>query len=140
MIAKRFTDLAIAVVAGPTTGGVILAFEVARQMGIRAAFAEKEGDNRIIKRGHSISHGDNVLIVDDIFTTGKSVREVIKAVEERGGEIVAIAVLVDRSVEKHDFGVPFYSCLRTEPPLYTPAKCPQCVAGIPLARHGKKLD
>ncbi len=136
MIAERFAGEDIQVVAGPTTGGVILAFETARQMGLRAAFAEKDDGKRSIRRGHSISPGEKVLIIDDILTTGKSAREVIKAVEERGGVPTAVAVLVDRSTVKQDFGVPLFSCLHTEPPLYTPNECPQCAAGIPLTHHG----
>ncbi len=126
--------------AGPTTGGIILAFETARQLGVRGIFAEKEGEARSFRRGFSITPGERVLIVDDILTTGGSIREVMNAVNTQKGIIVGIGVLVDRSSETIDFGVPLFSCLKATTPTYNPAECPLCAAGIPLVRPGGKLE
>ena len=82
LIASHFEKQDIQVVAGPTTGGVILAFEVARQLGVRGIFAEKEGSQRVFRRGFEISPGERVLIVDDVLTSGSSVREVVAAVND----------------------------------------------------------
>ncbi len=137
LISTHFSKHKVDVVAGPTTGGIILAHEVARQMKARSIFAEKEGDNkRAFRRGFSINPGEKVLIVDDILTTGKSIREVLELVAGQGGEVIGIGVLVDRSEEKHDFGVPLFSCLRSITPTYKPQDCPLCTADIPLARPG----
>lgn len=136
LIANNFKEQAVQLVAGPTTGGVILAYEVGRQLGVRSIFAEKKGEARVFRRGFNISPGERVLVVDDILTTGGSVREVIAAVEASGGKVIGIGVLVDRSEQKIDFGVPFFSCLRSATPTYPPDNCPLCAAGLPLVRPG----
>ena len=137
MIATHFLEQGIQVVAGPTTGGIILAFEVARQLGVRGIFAEKEGaTERAFGRGFSINSGERVLIVDDILTTGNSIREVMAAVNKQGGIVIGIGVLVDRSEQRIDFGVPLFSCLRSITPTYTPQDCPLCAAQIPLVKPG----
>jgi len=137
MIAGHFREGAVQVVAGPTTPGIILAYEVARQLGVRGIFAEKEGaSGRAFRRGFHIAPGERVLIVDDILTTGGSVREVIEAVTGLGGRTVGIGVLVDRSKQKVEFGIPLFSCLRSETITYPPQDCPLCAAQIPLVKPG----
>ncbi|MCX7912254.1 MAG: orotate phosphoribosyltransferase [Dehalococcoidales bacterium] len=138
MIAEHFRTARPGVVAGPTTPGIILAYEVARQLGVRGIFAERDenGTGRVFRRGFEITPGERVLIVDDILTTGGSVREVMSAVEKLGGGIVGIGVLVDRSSQKIDFGVPFFACHRTEVVTYHPENCPLCRAGVPLVKPG----
>jgi len=137
MIADHFRKQKIQVVAGPTTGGIILAFEVARQLGVRGIFAEKESEKeRAFRRGFTVNPGERVLVVDDILTTGSSISEVMATVKRLGGEIVGIGVLVDRSEQKIEFGVPLFSCHRSETITYSPEGCPLCAAGIPLTRPG----
>ena len=136
MIADHFREREIQVVAGPTTGGIILAFEVARQLGVRGIFAEKEGDERTFRRGFNIDPGERVLIVDDILTTGSSIREVIGAVNKLDGKIIGIGVLVDRSEQATEFGVPLFSCHRAITTTYKPEDCPLCTARIPLVKPG----
>ncbi|HEX74123.1 MAG TPA: orotate phosphoribosyltransferase [Dehalococcoidia bacterium] len=137
IITTHFQKQGIQVVAGPTTGGIILAFEVARQLGVRGIFAEKEGNTeRAFKRGFSISPGERVLIVDDILTSGNSIGEVMAAVTKQGGIVVGIGVLVDRSEQELEFGVPLFSCHRVLTPTYSPPDCPLCAAQIPLVKPG----
>lgn len=137
LISDNFKGEKVEVVAGPTTGGIILAYEVARQLSVRGIFAEKDDSNKcIFKRGFSIKSGERTLIVDDILTTGKSIHEVLSLVKEQGGEPIGIGVLVDRSEKKHDFGVPLFSCLRSITPAFKPHDCPLCAAGIPLVKPG----
>ena len=136
MIADHFRGQDTQVVAGPTTGGVILAYEVARQMGVRSVFAEKEGEVRVFRRGFNIDPGERVLIVDDILTTGGSIREVTDAVIRLGGNIIGIGVLVDRSDKKPEFGFPLFSCHRVTTPNYKPEECPLCAARVPLVKPG----
>ena len=137
LIASHFKKQKIGVVAGPTTGGIILAFEVARQLGVRGIFAEKEGSQgRAFRRGFSINPGERVLIVDDILTTGSSIREVMAAVTRQEGVVIGIGVLVDRSEQRIEFGVPLFSCHQAVTQTYPPQDCPLCAAKIPLVRPG----
>jgi len=141
MIADHFRGQGIRVVAGPTTGGVILAHEVARQLGVRSIFAEKESaGGRAFRRGFQIDPGEQVLVVDDILTTGGSIREVMAAVDRRGGRVSGIGVLVDRYPQKVDFGVPLFSCHRSETITYAPEACPLCADGIPLVKPGSSQN
>lgn len=137
LIVDHFREQRIQVVAGPTTGGIILAFEVARQLGVRGIFAEKvDTAERAFRRGFSIDPGQRVLIVDDILTTGSSIREVMSAVTKQGGIVIGIGVLVDRSEQKVEFGIPLFSCYRSITQTYPPQDCPLCAAQIPLVKPG----
>jgi orotate phosphoribosyltransferase len=137
MIADHFSKQQIQLVAGPTTGGIILAFEVARQLGVRGIFAEKTGEKeRAFRRGFTVNPGERVLVVDDILTSGGSIREVMAAVAGLGGKTIGVGVLVDRSEQKIDFGVPLFSCLRSATITYSPSDCPLCAAKVPLTRPG----
>ncbi len=136
MIAEYFRDKDVQVVAGPTTGGIILAYEVARLLGVRSIYAEKEGGERIFRRSLVLNPGERVLVVDDILTTGGSVEQVLVAVKKLGGSLVGVGILVDRSEKKLEFGVPLFSCLRSKTITYNPESCPLCEAKIPLIRPG----
>jgi len=133
MIAEWARSLNPELVAGPTTGGIIISYEVARLIGVRSIFAEPvNGDRRSFQRGFTIAPGERVLVVDDVLTTGGSVREVLAAVRREGGEVAAVAVLIDRTGRRADFGVPFFACLTVDLPSYDAALCPLCAEKIPL--------
>jgi orotate phosphoribosyltransferase len=138
--ADQFRDQRIDVVVGPTTGGVILAFEVARQLGVAAAYAERVGDGlnaREFRRGATFSTGQRVLLVDDILTTGGSVRETLAALERYPVEVVAVAVLVDRSGGTARFGnLPLTALATLDVATWDAAGCPLCEEGIPLVKPG----
>jgi orotate phosphoribosyltransferase len=137
-------------VAGPTTGGVILAFETARQVGLRSIFAEEVRDadgatRREFRRGFEILPGERVLLVDDILTTGGSLLAMIPAVEAMGGEIVECAVLVDRSGGRATLTspatgrtYPLRSLWQLDLPTYEAGEptCPRCAAGEPVYAPG----
>lgn len=136
-ISTRFQKAGVQLVAGPTTGGIILAFEVAKQLGVRGIFAEKTGDKqRAFRRGFNIDSGERVLVVDDILTTGDSIRQVMTAVTSQGGVVIGIGVLVDRTERAIDFGVPLFSCLRSATITYKPEECPLCAEQVPLVKPG----
>lgn len=137
LIARHFQDQAVQLVAGPTTGGVLLAYEVAKQLGIRSIYAERQGEARVFRRGLSISPGERTLVVDDVLTTGGSIHQVVNEVRRRGGEVIGIGVLIDRSEEGIDFGVPLFSCYQTSAPNYRPEDCPLCAAKVPLEEPGR---
>ncbi len=136
LITQHFGGQTIDLVAGPTTGGIILAFETARQLGTRGIFAEKEGTVRVFRRDFEIAPGEHVLIVDDILTTGSSLKETINAVTKQEGIVTGIGVLVDRSDVDLNFNLPFFSCLRAPTAVYSPQECPLCAADIPLVKPG----
>lgn len=136
LIAQHFQGTGVELVAGPTLGGMLIAFEVARQLGVRSVYAERVGRGRDFRRGLSINPGQRVLVVDDVLTTGASILEVIQAVERHGGEIAGAAVLIDRSQGRVDLGVPLFSCHQVSIPTYTPEDCPLCAQGIPLTKPG----
>ena len=133
LIAEHFRGIPN-LVAGPTTGGIILAYETARQLGLASFIAERkeDGPGREFRRGFDIGPGHSVLVVDDVLTTGGSVREVIDAVRERGAEVAGVGMLVDRTGGKVDFGVPFFACIPIEVVSWTPEECPLCKQGVEL--------
>jgi len=138
LIAQHFEELELKVelIAGPTTGGIIVAFETARQMGVKGIFAEKEEGIRVFRRGFNIAPDERVLIVDDILTTGSSIRGTMSAVRKLGGVVIGVGVLVNRSAGEIDFGVPLFSCVRSAAAVYRADECPLCAAHIPLIRPG----
>ncbi len=137
-VVNRFADSGVDVVAGPTTGGVIIAFEVARQMGVGAVYIERQGERRVLRRGASLPRGARVLVVDDVLTTGLSVREVIHLLNEAGGEVVGIGVLVDRSEVPVEFGVPLFAAARVEAKSYAPDEVPDWLAETPITDPGSR--
>ncbi len=137
--AERLAPAAPTLVVGPTTGGVLLAFETARQLGgsVRAAFAEPlpEG-GRGMRRGWPVSADDRVVLVDDILTTGASLDETIEAVRSAGTEPVGAAVIVDRSSTPFRPGFEVHALGRLEIPSWTAESCELCAAGLPLRKPG----
>jgi orotate phosphoribosyltransferase len=140
--AERFADAGVETVAGPTTGGILLAFELGRQLGVRAVYAERAegGQGREFRRGATFRPGERVLVVDDILTTGGSVRDTLAALERHGVEVVGVGVLVDRSGSKVDFGVPLVPLLAVDIATYDPADCPLCRDGVPLVKPGTTVQ
>lgn len=137
---ERLGDLAdVDLVVGPTTGGILLAFEIGRQLGRPTAYAERVSDgtnDRAIKRDTIIATGTRVLVVDDILTTGGSVRETLAALEPWGVDVRAIALLVDRSGGAVTFNAPLVSLAALTIETFAPDDCPLCRDGVPLTKPG----
>lgn len=141
-LAALFDGEAVETVIGPATGGIILAYEVARQIGLRrggrpprAIFAEKDGEGGMaLKRQWTLREGERVLVVEDAVTTGGSVAKTIAAIRSFGPEIVGVACLVDRSQGKVDFGVSLRSLVKVDVASWEPAECPLCRQGIPVVK------
>lgn len=137
-IADAVRDLHPDTIAGPTTGGIILAHEVARQLGARAVYAERDdgGTGRVFRRGFQLAPGEHVVVVDDIMTTGGSVQETIDAVRAAGGDVIAAAVLVDRSGGGAKLGVPLHALWSLDIPTFAVETCPLCAKGVPATHPG----
>lgn len=139
LIVDMFREAGIDVVVGPTTGGVILAFEVARQMGCDAAYAERAmsgRDGREFRRGTVFRPGSRVLVVDDILTTGGSLRETLDALHGHDVVVVAVAVLVDRSGGAAEVGSPISALATVDVKTWDAGDCPLCRAGVALVKPG----
>lgn len=125
-------------VAGPTTGGIIIAHEVARQMGLNAVYVESENGKKTLRRGASIPSGARVLVVDDVLTTGLSVMETMAAVREFGGEPCSVGVLIDRSGGQVDFGVPLFASYTVNAESWAEDEIPDWLAAIPVSKPGTR--
>lgn len=137
-LAERFAGMKVDTVIGPALGGIIVAYEVGRAMGVRTIFTEREQGVMSLRRGFIIEPGEKVLVVEDVVTTGGSVKEVIEVVRQKGGEVAGVGVLVDRSNGKVDFGVKTEAVLPMEIQSYDPGDCPLCREGLPLVKPGSR--
>ncbi len=138
LVVEPLQQMQIDVIAGPTTGGVLVAFALAHMLEKKAAYAEKPLDGRpgrVFRRGFDLA-GKRVVVADDVATTGGSINDTLKAVEEQGGVPVAVALLVDRT-SGFDPGVPVFSALKLKLQVWKPEQCPLCKQGLELTVRGK---
>jgi len=126
------------VVAAPALGGVLVAHEVARALGVRSIFTERQEGAMTLRRGFSLEPGEPTLVVEDVITTGLSTRETIQCVEQAGGKMVGAGSLIDRSGGKADLGLPQAALVTLQIQNYNPADCPLCKAGTPAIKPGSR--
>ena len=122
-------------VIAPALGGIVAGHEVARALDLFSIFAEKQ-EGQLAMRRFAIDAGARYIVAEDVVTRGGRVQETIDLVRQGGGEVAAVAVLVDRSAGQADFGLPFFSLLEMAPEVWQPADCPLCKAGVPLIHPG----
>lgn len=135
---KAFKDDEVDMVIGPAVGGIILAYEVSRGLGVKNIFAEREEGVMALRRGFEIPSGAKVLVVEDVITTGGSVKEVVDLVAKEGGKTIGAGILVDRSNQAIDFGVKLHSLLKLDVQSYPAEECPLCQEDIQLTRPGSR--
>ena len=143
MIAAMFEASGADLVAAPTTGGIIMAYEVGRVLGIPGIFCERGegGKGRVFRRGFKVEPGQKVLVVDDIVTTGGSLEDTFDAVQKLDGEIVGVGVLADRSGGKVEVPYPYFACLEVGFETWAPDECPLCAAGdTPEGHRGSSVS
>lgn len=128
-LADKFQDDNVELVVGPAMGGIIVAYEVARQLKIPGFFCERQDGKMALRRGFQIKPGQRILVVEDVVTTGGSVQEVIEVVKSAGGEVMGVGVLVDRSGGAVDFGVKKEAVLTMDIESWEAEVCPLCKAG-----------
>ena len=138
MIADEFEDQAPDVVISPAIGGVVLGTEVGTQLGCRTIFAERKEGNMVIRRGFHIEKGEKVLVVEDVITTGGSVKEVMDLVEKAGGKILGVGVLVDRSNGSVTLHNNQYSIVKLDAVSYGKDEVPDDLAAIPIQKPGSR--
>ena len=137
-IADRTRDLRATGVLSPALGGVVIGHEVARALGVRAIFAERQDGALALRRGFVIGESDRVLVVEDVLTTGGSTRETMQVARAAGGHVVGAAAIVDRSGGAARFDVPFAALVDVTLPTYEPDKCPLCAQGLPVVKPGSR--
>lgn len=136
-IAAEFEGRAIDVVASPAVGGIIIGFAVAQALGLRFIFSERQHGEMVFRRGFELAPGERVLIVEDVVTTGGSVAEVAALVREAGGEVVAVASIIDRGGKKA-FDAEFKPLLQLEVESMEPQDCPLCASAVGLYSPGSR--
>ena len=137
-LASHFVDSEVSAVVAPAIGGIIVAHEVARALGVRALFTERESGTMTLRRGFEIAAGEKILVVEDVVTTGGSTRETIEAVRHAGGAVAGAGSLVDRSGGAVDVGAPRVALLTLDILNYEPSSCPMCKQGSPAVKPGSR--
>ena len=137
-LAEQFSDMDIDLVVGPAVGGIIMAYEMSRQLGVKNIFAERENGKMTLRRGFEVQKGAKILVTEDVVTTGGSVKEVIELLDGMGAQVMAVGSVVDRSAGKVGFGVPFRAVLSMEVKSYEADECPICKTGAQLVKPGSR--
>jgi len=137
-IAEQFRDQRIETVASPAIGGIVIGYEVARQLGVRFIWTEREQGRMTLRRGFTVSKGERVLVVEDVITTGGSTRDTIEAMNAAGADVVAAASIIDRSGGKADVGVPRESLATLEVLAVEPGDCDLCKRGEVATKPGSR--
>lgn len=137
-IAAKTRELGSTVVLSPALGGVIIGHEVARALGVRALFAERQDGVLMLRRGFVVGESDRVLVIEDVLTTGGSTRETMQVATAAGSHVVGAASIVDRSGGRAELSVPFYALLEVDLPTYEPDACPLCAKGLPVVKPGSR--
>lgn len=137
-LAEKLKPLAPTVVLSPAIGGLIIGHEVGRALGVRAIFAERQEKVMTLRRGFSLAPSDNVVVIEDVITTGLSTRETIAAAEAAGATVVGAGSIINRSGGDANVGVPAFSLVTLALPTFEQAACPMCAAGTPVQKPGSR--
>lgn len=138
-VTAQVKNLPITKVCGPAMGGILVSYELARQLGAESLFTERKDGEMQLRRGFSAGPGDKILIAEDVITTGKSTMETVKVLTDLGAEVIGAACIVDRRAQDCDFPLPVYAALKLTIDSYEPEDCPLCRAGnLPLEKPGSR--
>ena len=128
-VTEQVKHLQVTKVCGPAMGGVIVSYELARQLGVESIFTERKDGEMQLRRGFTVGKGDKILIAEDVITTGKSTMETVRALEDMGAEVIGAACIADRRAADCDFALPVYAALTLAIDSYEPDDCPLCKEG-----------
>ena len=137
-LAERFRAEGVETVAAPAIGGIIIGYEVARALGARSIWTEREQGRMTLRRGFTVRPGETILVVEDVITTGGSTRETIEALRTAGARVIAAASIIDRSGGRADVGVPRIALATLDVPALAPVACPLCAQGVPAIKPGSR--
>jgi orotate phosphoribosyltransferase len=137
-LADHFRDLRIDAVLSPALGGIVIGQEVARALGVRALFAERQDGALTLRRGFTLLSHERVLVVEDVVTTGGSTLETVEVARAAGATVVGAGAIIDRSGGTLRIDVPFHALATVSLPTYQPDQCPLCLAGIPVVKPGSR--
>lgn len=137
-LAAKLKDVECNIVVSPAVGGILMGYEMARQLNVPNIFAERENGVMTFRRGFALPENAKVIVVEDVVTTGGSVKEVVKLVQDAGCTVSAVASIVDRSNGKVDFGVKFVNLVSMDVVSYEPDDCPLCKENIPIYKPGSR--
>ena len=137
-IADNFREKGIQTVASPAIGGLIIGYEVARQLGLRFIWTEREHGTMTLRRGFTVNDGERVLVIEDVITTGGSTRDTVSALEKHGAKVISAASIIDRSGGAADVGVPRFSLATLDVPAVEPAACKACARGEVAVKPGSR--
>ena len=137
-IADQMRGLGAVTVVSPAMGGLVIGQEVARQLGLRFIFVEKEEGKLVLRRGFKIAPGEKILVIEDVVTKGGRVQETIDIVREHQGDLLGVGVVVDRSNGTVDFGVPFHCLIRLVVETFDLSNLPEDLKNIPAVKPGSK--
>lgn len=137
-IAARLQSENVQTVAAPAIGGLIIGHEVARALGARFIWTERQDGTMVLRRGFSVSEGERVVVVEDVVTTGGSTRETVAALAAGGAQVLAAASIIDRSAGKADVGVRRVALATLDVPTFDPAVCELCKRGEPAIKPGSR--
>ncbi|MDQ3634292.1 MAG: orotate phosphoribosyltransferase [Acidobacteriota bacterium] len=137
-IAENFKDAGIETVASPAIGGLIIGYEVAKALNIRFIWTERKEGIMTLRRGFAITKDEKILSVEDVITTGGSIKECIEVLQENGGNVTNAASIIDRSGGKADVGVPRISLVELDVPSYNVEDCPMCAEGTKAVKPGSR--
>lgn len=137
-IAARFAGQRIDTVAAPAIGGIIIGWETARALGVRSLWTERDKGTMTLRRGFAIRPNENVIVVEDVITTGGSTRETIEALRAAGANVVGAASIIDRSGGRAEVGAPRVALATLDVPAIAPDACPQCAQGVPAIKPGSR--
>ena len=138
ILAQKFEGEDVDIVLAPAVGGIVLGYELARALGAKSVFAEREDGKMTLRRGFEIPKRAKVVIAEDVVTTGGSTREVMAIAKEYGANILGTCAMVDRSGGALDFGVKFVAAYSTNIASYAPDECPLCKEGLPIVKPGSR--
>ncbi len=137
-IASRFVDSGIETVASPAIGGLVIGYEVAKALNVRFIWTERKEGEMTLRRGFNIKDGERILAIEDVITTGGSIKECIDVLKNHGGNVVNAASIIDRSGGRADVGVPRISLVELDVPTYKPEECPMCAEGTEAIKPGSR--
>ena len=139
-IAEKFRDAGIQLVASPAIGGIVIGHEVARALGARFVWTEREAGQMTLRRGFTVSPGEKTLVVEDVITTGGSTRDTIEALKRAGADVIAAASIIDRSAGTADVGVPLTALASLKVLSVEASECDACKLGEPVVKPGSRAQ